>query len=180
VIPVPADFSSAFATLVLPQIVLTITNAILATSLLTRDLFAQEVPPKKFSTTIGLMNLTSVPFGGFPMCHGAGGLAGQYRYGARTGGANVYAGMIFLIIAIFFSSPQVLSIIAVGALGALLIFVGIEMGRHSLKTDSLAITVIIGVLALISSMTLAFIAGMVLAYGIAWIRKKPGSVDKKE
>jgi hypothetical protein len=180
VIPVPADFSSAFATLVLPQIVLTITNAILATSLLTRDLFAQDVPPKKFSTTIGLMNLTSVPFGGFPMCHGAGGLAGQYRYGARTGGANVYAGMIFLIIAIFFSSPQVLSIIAIGLLGALLIFVGIEMGRHSLKTDSLAITVIIGVLALVSSMTVAFIAGMALAYGIAWIRKKPGTTDKKE
>jgi hypothetical protein len=180
VIPVPADFSSAFATLVLPQIVLTITNAILATSLLTRDLFAQDVPPKKFSTTIGLMNLTSVPFGGFPMCHGAGGLAGQYRYGARTGGANVYAGMIFLIIAIFFSSPQVLSIIAIGLLGALLIFVGIEMGRHSLKTDSLAITVIIGVLALVSSMTVAFIAGMALAYGIAWIRKKPVSTGKKE
>ena len=180
VIPVPADFSSAFATLVLPQIVLTITNAILATSLLTRDLFAQDVPPKKFSTTIGLMNLTSVPFGGFPMCHGAGGLAGQYRYGARTGGANVYAGMIFLIIAIFFSSSQVLSIIAIGLLGALLIFVGIEMGRHSLKTDSLVITVIIGVLALVSSMTVAFIAGMALAYGIAWIRKKPGSTDKKE
>jgi hypothetical protein len=180
VIPVPADFSSAFATLVLPQIVLTITNAILATSLLTRDLFAQDVPPKKFSTTIGLMNLTSVPFGGFPMCHGAGGLAGQYRYGARTGGANVYAGMIFLIIAIFFSSPQVLSIIAIGLLGALLIFVGIEMGRHSLKTDSLAITVIIGVLALVSSMTVAFIAGMALAYGIAWIRKKPDTTDTKE
>ena len=93
--------------------------------------------PKKFSTTIGLMNLISVPFGGFPMCHGAGGLAGQYRYGARTGGANVYAGLIFIILALFFTSPQVLSIIAVGVLGALLVFVGIEMGRHSLKTDSL-------------------------------------------
>ena len=73
VIPLPSDFSSAFATLVLPQVVLTITNAILATSLLTKDLFCQDVPPKKFSTTIGLMNLISVPFGGFPMCHGAGG-----------------------------------------------------------------------------------------------------------
>ena len=180
VFPVAADFSSALTTLVFPQIVLTITNAILATSLLTRDLFAQDVPPKKFSSTIGLMNLLSVPFGGFPMCHGAGGLAGQYRYGARTGGANVYAGIIFLIIALFFSSPQVLSIIAVGVLGALLIFVGIEMGRHSLKTDSLAVTVVIGVLALISSMTLAFIVGIALAYGIAWTRKKPGSTDKKE
>jgi hypothetical protein len=172
VIPVPADFSSAFATLVLPQVVLTITNAILATSLLTRDLFNQEVPPKKFSTSIGLMNLFSVPFGGFPMCHGAGGMAGQYRYGARTGGANVYAGLIFIVLALFFTSPQVLSIIAVGVLGALLVFVAIEMGRHSIKTDSLTVTVIIGVLSLVSSMTVAFIIGMVLAYGASWIRKR--------
>ena len=180
VIPLPSDFSSAFAVLVLPQVVLTITNAILATSLLTKDLFCQDVPPKKFSTTIGLMNLVSVPFGGFPMCHGAGGLAGQFRYGARTGGANVYAGLIFIILALFFSSPQVLSIIAVGVLGALLVFVGIEMGRHSFRTDSLAITGIIGILALTSSMTVAFLVGMVLAYLIPVIRKKtePGGPEK--
>ena len=172
ILPVPSDFPSAIATLVIPQLVLTIANAILATSLLTKDLFGKDVPPRKFSTTIGLMNITSVPFGGFPMCHGAGGLAGQYRYGARTGGANVYAGLIFLILALFFTSPQVLSIIAVGVLGALLIFVGIEMGRHSLKTDSLVITCIIGILALVSSITLAFIVGMVVAYGYGWIRKR--------
>ncbi len=118
------------------------------------------------------MNLTSVPFGGFPMCHGAGGLAGQYRYGARTGGANVYAGLIFIVLALFFTSPQVLSIIAVGALGALLVFVGLEMGRHSLKTDSIVITGIIGILALVTSMTLAFIAGMIMAYLLTITRKK--------
>jgi hypothetical protein len=172
VIPLPADFTSAFATLVLPQVVLTITNAILATSLLTKDLFCQDIPPKKFSTTIGLMNLISVPFGGFPMCHGAGGLAGQYRYGARTGGANVYAGLIFIILALFFTSPQVLSIIAVGVLGALLVFVGIEMARHSIRTDSLVITCITGILALVSSMTVGFIVGMVLAYSADWLKKQ--------
>jgi len=172
VMPLPADFTSAFATLVLPQVVLTITNAILATSLLTKDLFCQDIPPKKFSTTIGLMNLISVPFGGFPMCHGAGGLAGQYRYGARTGGANVYAGLIFIILALFFTSPQVLSIIAVGVLGALLVFVGIEMARHSIRTDSLVITCITGILALVSSMTVGFIVGMVLAYSADWLKKQ--------
>ncbi|MHB8165000.1 MAG: putative sulfate/molybdate transporter [Methanoregula sp.] len=174
ILPIPADFSSAFSTLVLPQVVLTITNAILATSLLTKDLFGKDVPPKKFSTSIGLMNIFSVPFGGFPMCHGAGGMAGQYRYGARTGGANVYAGLIFIILALFFSSPQVLSIIAVGVLGALLVFVGIEMSRHSLKTESLLVTGIIGVLALVSSMTIAFIVGMIVAYIFYGIKKKSG------
>lgn len=173
VIPLPGDFGSAFSTLVLPQLVLTIANAILATSLLTKDLFARDVQPRKLSTTIGLMNLTSVPFGGFPMCHGAGGLAGQYRYGARTGGANIYAGAIFIILALFFTSPQVLSIIAVGALGALLVFVGIEMARHSLRTDSLGITILIGILEVASSMTLAFIIGMIASYLLGWLRRKP-------
>jgi MFS superfamily sulfate permease-like transporter len=173
VIPVPTDFSSAFSTLVLPQVVLTIANAILATSLLSKDLFSADVPPKKLSTTIGLMNLTSVPFGGFPMCHGAGGLAGQYRYGARTGGSNIFAGLIFITLALFFTSPQVLSIIAVGVLGALLVFVGIEMGRHSLKSDAVAVTIIIGVLALVSSITLAFIIGMIIAYLLGWLGKGP-------
>jgi MFS superfamily sulfate permease-like transporter len=173
VIPIPSDFSSAFATLVLPQVVLTITNAILATSLLTRDLFTTAVPPEKLSKTIGIMNLLSVPFGGFPMCHGAGGLAGQYRYGARTGGAPIMAGVIFIILALFFTSPQVLSIIAVGVLGALLVFVGIEIGRHSLKTDSMVITVLIAILSLVTSMTVGFIVGMAAAYLMPVIRKQP-------
>jgi len=178
VIPLPEDFISAFSTLVLPQVVLTIANAILATSLLTKDLFATDIPPKKLSTTIGLMNLTSVPFGGFPMCHGAGGLAGQYRYGARTGGANIYAGLIFLFLALFFSSPEILSIIAIGVLGALLVFVGIEMARHSLKTESLVITGIIGVLALLSSMTIAFIVGMVVAYILQGVGRRRGETSQ--
>jgi len=181
-LPSLSDLVPAATSLVLPQMILTISNAILATALLTKDLFGKEVPPRKFSMTIGLMNLTSVPFGGFPMCHGAGGLAGQYRYGARTGGANIYAGLIFIVLALFFTSPQVLSLIAVGVLGALLLFVGIEMGRHSLKSDSLIVTGVIGVLALISSMTLAFIVGMILAYLIPAVRNRwnPAGTKKNE
>ena len=177
VIPLPTDFPSALSTLVLPQVVLTLANAILATSLLTKDFFGKDVPPKKFSTTIGLMNVTSVPFGGFPMCHGAGGLAGQYRYGARTGGASIIAGLIFITLALFFTSPEVLSIVAVGVLGALLVFVGIEMGRHSLKTDSIIVTGLIGILALAVSMTIAFIIGMVAVYLLGWIKKRPALKD---
>ena len=91
----------------------------------------------------------------------------------------MYAGLIFLILALFFTSPQVLSIIAVGVLGALLVFVGIEMGRHSLKTDSLVITGIIGILALVISITLAFIVGMIAAYGYGWIKTRRGPARVK-
>ncbi len=54
----------------------------------------------------------------------------------------------------------------------LLVFVGLEMSRHSLKTDSILITGIIGIRALVTSMTLAFITGMIIAYLLVWIGKK--------
>ena len=172
VIPLPTDFPSALSTLVPPQVALTIANAILATSLLTKDLFGKDVPPKKLSTTIGLMNIVSVPFGGFPMCHGAGGLAGSTVTVHGPAGQALFAGLIFIILALFFTSPQVLSIVAVGVLGALLVFVGIEMGRHSLRTDSLALTLVIGVLALAISMTVAFIIGIAAAYVLIQVKKR--------
>jgi MFS superfamily sulfate permease-like transporter len=175
VIPGWGDLSAALAQMVVPQAILTVTNAILATSLLTKDLFRSEVSPARLSRTIGLMNLTSVPFGGFPMCHGAGGLAGQYRFGARTGVANVFAGLVFLSIALFFASPQVLTLIPAGIFGALLLYTSLELGRHSLKRDSWFVAAVMGGIALLSSMTVAFVAGLALAWGLIWWERRARS-----
>jgi Molybdate transporter of MFS superfamily len=105
VIPTAQGALTALSLLVIPQAIITVTNAIFATSLLATDFFSTEIKPKKLSRTICLMNLTSVPFGGMPMCHGADGMTGQFRYGARTGGANVYAGLILTACALLFTSP---------------------------------------------------------------------------
>jgi len=43
---------------------------------------------------MGVMNVVASFFGGMPMCHGAGGFAGQYYFGARTGGAPIMEGLI--------------------------------------------------------------------------------------
>ena len=179
-IPIPSasDMIVALEALVVPQAILTITNAILATSLLAKDLFSADIRPKKLSRTIGLMNLTSIPFGGMPMCHGAGGMAGQYRFGARTGGANIYAGVILVGAALLFASTAWLSLISPGFYAALLIFVAIELGRHGLKTSSYLVTLATAIFSLLVSMTVAFIVGMCLAYGIPYvlqqIRQKSG------
>ncbi|MFB0518467.1 MAG: putative sulfate/molybdate transporter [Acidobacteriota bacterium] len=176
IIPTLQDFLRGGWLLAIPQIPLTITNAILATALLMQDLVHRDVYPDKLSMSIGLMNLTSVPFGGFPMCHGAGGLAAQYRFGARTGGSNIISGVILLPIALFFASPEFVAIIPFGVFGALLVFVAIELGKHSIKTDSYLITGIIAILALVVNMTVAFIAGMIFAYLLTKIRQRPKSV----
>jgi len=172
IVPGIQDFLKGGWLLTISQAPLTITNAILSTSLLMQDLIHREVEPDKLSISIGLMNLTSVPFGGFPMCHGAGGLAAQYRFGARTGGSNIISGIILLPIALFFASPEFVAIIPLGVFGTLLVFVAIELGKHSLKTNSYIVTITIAILALITNMTIAFIVGMVLAYSLAKITKR--------
>ena len=173
IIPTIQDFLKGAWSLAIPQAPLTITNAILATKLLMQDLFHRELDADKLSRSIGIMNLTSVPFGGFPMCHGAGGLAAQYRFGARTGGSNIISGLILLPIALFFASPEFVAIIPYGVFGALLVFVAIELGKHSLKTDTYVVTVITAILAVIINMTIAFIVGMIFAYVLTKICKRP-------
>ncbi|MCK9308080.1 MAG: putative sulfate/molybdate transporter [Methanoculleus sp.] len=177
VIPMPADFITGIWDLALPQIPLTLTNAILATSLLTYDLFPKQgVNPDRLSRTIGAMNLVSTPLGGFPMCHGAGGLAAMYRFGARTGGASIVAGIFILIFAVAFAPPEVLTLIPFGVFGALLVFVALELGKHSAKTDSYLVTGTIAVLTLAIGLTVAFIVGMVLAYVIE--RRKSAATSR--
>ncbi|MCC7556337.1 MAG: putative sulfate/molybdate transporter, partial [Methanoculleus marisnigri] len=124
------------------------------------------VNPDRLSRTIGAMNLVSTPLGGFPMCHGAGGLAAMYRFGARTGGANIIAGIFILIFAVAFAPPEVLTLIPFGVFGALLVFVALELGKHSVKTESYLVTGVIAVLTLAVGLTVAFIAGMILAYAL--------------
>lgn len=150
--------------LAVPQTPLTITNSILATSLLMSDLFGRKVDPDKLSKTIGLMNIVSSPFGGFPMCHGSGGLAAQYRYGARTGGSNIISGVILIPIALFFASVQFVEIFPLAIFGALLVFVALELGKHSFKTESYIITGVVAVLSLFLNISVGFIVGMVLYY----------------
>lgn len=176
-IPDLSMFTPAFWNLVLPQVPLTLTNAILATSLLSLDLFKEKVPDDRLSSTIGIMNLVSAPLGGFPMCHGAGGLAAQYRFGARTGGANIIAGIILLGFAVFFTTPEMLSAIPVGIFGALLIFVSVTLFQSGLKTDSYTVSGIIAVTAFFAGMTFAFIFGMTAYYILKTIKKKNGPGD---
>jgi len=61
------------------------------------------VTEKRVAISTGLMNLFAGSLGGVPMCHGAGGMAGHVRFGARTGGAPVILGTLLVVGALFFS-----------------------------------------------------------------------------
>ena len=69
------------------------------------------------------------PFGAMPMCHGAGGLTAQYRFGSRTGLAPVIFGSVLLILAVGFAdhAAPLFAMIPAGTVGALLIFAGTDL-----------------------------------------------------
>lgn len=96
--PTPAEFAQGALLLALPQLALSLGNSVLATQQVVRDLFPERPPlgVRTIGTTYALMNLAAAPLGGLPVCHGSGGMAGHYAFGARTGGSVVLYGA-FLI-----------------------------------------------------------------------------------
>lgn len=117
---------------VLPQLSLTLTNAVIVTAALARELFPREgeiASERNLSVSSGLANLLLCPFGALPMCHGVGGLQAQYRFGSRSGAAPIILGIVLLILAIGFAEHAValFSLIPAGAVGALLILAGADL-----------------------------------------------------
>lgn len=51
--------------------------------------------------TVAIMNLVGCWFGCMPVCHGSGGLAGQYRFDARSGASIIFLDMIKLFLGLF-------------------------------------------------------------------------------
>ena len=163
------DLWIAFIMLILPQIPLTIGNACVGTadtctSLFPNDPHLPKTTAGKFALTMGIANLPAGLFGGVPMCHGTGGLAAHYRFGARTGGAPLMIGAIFVVLALAFGEAgfTFLTLIPNSVLGVLLIFAGLELCPliRSLKTNEEYFVAL-----LISGISLA-VPNMAWAFGI--------------
>jgi len=114
----------------LPQIPLTTLNSVIAICALSVDLFPRSpAAPRAVAVSVGLMNLICCPFGGMPTCHGAGGLAAQYRFGARTGGSVIMLGVGKIVLAVLFGGSLLVWLQAYpkSVLGVLLMFSGLEL-----------------------------------------------------
>jgi len=134
IFPSLQDFWTAFIMLILPQIPLTIGNACVGTADTCCTLFPQssslsKSKAGKFALTMGIANFPAGFFGAVPMCHGTGGLAAHYRFGARTGGAPVMIGAILVVMALAFGEFgfALLAMIPNSVLGVLLVFAGLEL-----------------------------------------------------
>lgn len=102
-IPSPSSFRVGALDAGLGQIPLTTLNSIFAVSFLSADLLP-KVPaptPTAMGLSVMAMNLVGCWFGAMPVCHGSGGLAAQYRFGARSGSSVIFLGLIKLLLGIF-------------------------------------------------------------------------------
>lgn len=130
-LPTWAELGEGVAVLVLPQLALTFTNAVILTALVAGDYFgerARAVTPRRLAVSTGLGNLLLAPFGALPMCHGAGGLAAHVRFGARTGGAPLMLGLALLALALVPGAGlALLAAVPAAGLGALLMVASFEL-----------------------------------------------------
>jgi MFS superfamily sulfate permease-like transporter len=93
----------------------------------------RPVSERSVSISTGLMNLFGAGVGGVPMCHGAGGMAGHVRFGARTGGAPIILGSLLIVLALFFSGSvqTIFSVIPGEILGVILFLTGAQLALGS-------------------------------------------------
>jgi SulP family sulfate permease len=178
-IPSADDFIIAFYLLVIPQIPLTIGNAIIGTNDTAKSLFGagmetERVSNRCLSLGMGFANMLVGTIAAMPMCHGAGGLTAHYRFGARTGGSNILIGLLFILIALGFGriGVSLLSSIPSAVLGVLLLFAGLELTllvRDLKERRDFFITFLIAAIGLATTnMSIAFAFGIIVSWVLKW------------
>ncbi|MHB8894381.1 MAG: putative sulfate/molybdate transporter [Candidatus Geothermincolia bacterium] len=161
------------------QIPLTATNAVMATSSMIETYWPErkKVTVRQLSLSTGIMDTASAFIGGMPLCHGAGGLAGQYYFGARTGGANIFEGGIEIGLGLFFASSitVLFGAFPLAILGAMLLMVGVALMKFvkgiTIRTDlaPMAATVAVSVF---TNMAYGYLAGLAVHYAWTFVDKK--------
>jgi MFS superfamily sulfate permease-like transporter len=172
------DVITGVVVLGLPQAALTLGNAIVATVEENNQLFPDRpITVRGVAIDHGIMNLVGTSLGGVPMCHGAGGMAGHVRFGARTGGALVILGALVLITGLFFadSVETLFKLFPPALLGVILMFGGLELAagvrtNGGPKADRYVMLFTAGLA--IWNMGVAYLAGLALWYGFerGWLK----------
>ncbi len=178
--PLKADFTFAVFALVLPQLPMTVGNAVIANADLSKEYFkekSKKVTYKSLSITMALGCIFSFFLGGMPLCHGAGGLAAHYRFGARTAGSNYMIGSIFVLLVLLLGSGilTIIYLLPMAILGVLLVFAGSQLALTIQdvfnRKDLFVVVVILGI-TLATNLGIGVLTGFGLAYLLKWEKIK--------
>lgn len=146
--PSAKDFLEATTTASLGQLPLTLLNSVIAASALSSDLLPSPPYPAAPTVTelgisVAAINLLGCWFGAMPACHGSGGLAGQFRFGARSGSSIIFLGCVKFMLGLiaFWKADAIISTlhdIPKALLGVLVLAAGVELAKvgESINTDA--------------------------------------------
>lgn len=170
--PTWGEFFWVLPVLVLPQIPMTLGNAIISNTDIMHRYFpdgVKRVTYRSVANSQGVADIVSFFLGGIPMCHGAGGLAAHYRFGARTAGSNLIIGGAFVLLSLLLGENIVviLNLLPFSLLGVLLVFAGLELAlmiSDLQERKDLFVSLFMLGLALVFNLAVAFISGVLLAY----------------
>jgi len=153
------------------QLFLTLTNAVVATASLLHDLFPdrKNVTPRNLIANMGTINVVTPFIGGMPLCHGAGGLAAQYLFGARTGGAILMEGLLEVSLGLFFSKSllSIFTSFPMFVVGVMLLMTSFELGRVSFKVGEktdVMVMIVTAILSTVFNITIGFVAGLIIYF----------------
>jgi Molybdate transporter of MFS superfamily/Protein of unknown function (DUF2442) len=172
-----SDIGTGFLVLALPQLPLSLSNSVIATNQTIHDLFPdRDVSIPKIGMTYSVANLLMPWFSGIPVCHGCGGLAGHYAFGARTGGAVVIYGSLYLVLGLMFSGQvgQVIEIFPKPILGVVLLFEALtlllflqdQMGRRR----DLSIALLVALIAF--TLPQGYVVGLIVGTAIYYLAER--------
>jgi SulP family sulfate permease len=172
--PNHTDWTMALFTLALPQLPMTVGNAVVADADLSKEYFGQasrRVTYRALTISMAIANLASAALGGMPLCHGAGGLAAHYRFGARTAGSNLIIGAVFILLAVLLGihALAVIYLIPMAVLGIMLLFAGSQLALTIMdvktRKDLFVVLTILGI-TLAINLAVGFVIGIAMAYAL--------------
>ena len=151
------------------QLFLTLTNVMVATVVLIKELFPEKegIDANTLAFNMGAMNLINPFLVGMPLCHGSGGLMAQYAFGARTGGSMILEGVMELILGLFFSEALFLLFteFPMAILGAMLIYTAFLLGKIAFKEfdlKSFPVILISAIICFYINIAIGFLIGLIL------------------
>jgi SulP family sulfate permease len=172
--PNHADWMLALFVLALPQLPMTLGNAVMADADLSREYFGEQshrVTYRALTISMALANLASAALGGMPLCHGAGGLAAHYRFGARTAGSNLFIGAVFILLGLLLGvhALAVIYLLPMAILGVMLLFAGSQLALTVIdvkeRKDLFVVLMMLGI-TLAANLAVGFVIGIALAYAL--------------
>jgi len=176
-LPPISAFWGALEVTYLPQLALTLTNALILTAVIAQDYFPDQkaqLTEQRFALSSGFANVLLAPFGAMPMCHGAGGLAAYHGQGSTTGWSIAIFGVICLVLALLFGNDatQVLTAIPMEVVVTLVLYAAWVLADpiklSQLRPSCLCIILLMVPVTLISGLVTALAVGLMLE----WLRLK--------